>query len=62
MSHSILVRIEQRYGQRDVVPACRTAELFAQLAGTKTLTKPSIELIKQLGYEIRVEQTLPVTL
>ena len=61
-SRTITVRLEQQYGQQTVQPACETARLFAQLAGTKTLTKPSIELIKQLGYEIRVEQTLPATL
>ncbi len=62
MSNTILVRLEQQYGQQVVVPACRTGQLFAQIAGTKTLTKPTIELIKQLGYVVRVEQTLPATL
>jgi len=62
MTTHITVRLEQQYGQKVVQPACRTGELFAQIAGTKTLTKPTLELIKRLGYEIRVEQTLPTTL
>mgnify|MGYP003441085392 CR=1 FL=1 len=62
MDSSITVRLAQQYGQQVVLPACRTSELFAQIAGTKTLTKPTIDLVKQLGYEIRVEQTLPSTL
>jgi hypothetical protein len=61
VSH-ILVRLAQQYGQSVVQPACRTSELFAQIAGTKTPTKPTIDLVKQLGYEVRVEQTLPATL
>lgn len=61
-TRTITVRLEQQYGQQVVQPACDTSRLFAQLAGTKTITKPSIELIKQLGYEIRVEQTLPAVL
>lgn len=61
MSH-LIVRIAQQYGQQVVQPVCRTSELFAQIAGTKTLTKPTLELVKQLGYEVRVEQTLPATL
>lgn len=62
MATHITVRLTQQYGQQVVMPACRTSELFAQIAGTKTLTKPTIDLVKQLGYEIRVEQTLPSTL
>lgn len=61
MSH-IIVRIVQQYGQQVVQPVCRTSEIFASIAGTKTITKPTLELIKQLGYEVRVEQTLPATL
>ena len=59
---NITVRLAQQYGQQVVQPACGTSELFAQIAGTKTLTKPTLELVKQLGYEVRVEQTLPSTL
>lgn len=58
----ITVRLAQQYGQQVVQPVCRTSELFAQIAGTKTLTKPTLELVKRLGYEVRVEQTLPATL
>lgn len=62
MPAHITVRLEQQYGQKVVQPACSTGQLFAQIAGTKTLTKPTLDIIKQLGYEVRVEQTLPATL
>ena len=62
MPTHITVRIAQQYSQQVVQPACGTSQLFAQIAGTKTLTKPTLDIIKQLGYEVRVEQTLPATL
>lgn len=59
---NIIVRLVNQYGQQNIVPVCDTAKVFAQLAGTKTLTPGAVKLIKQLGYTVNVEQTLPVTL
>jgi hypothetical protein len=55
----IIVRIDRNYGKRTIYPACETAKIFAELAGTKTLTDRIIDLIKKLGYEVKVlcEQT-----
>jgi hypothetical protein len=53
---AITVRVTRNYGNEVVYPADESAELFAQLAGTRTLTRASITLIKQLGYEISVQQ------
>jgi hypothetical protein len=39
-----------------IYPVCEQAKLFAQLAGTKTLTKQSISLIKKLGYTVEIQQ------
>lgn len=58
----ILVRIKHQYGQQTVVPVCEIAQEFARIAGTSTLTVPTIESIKRLGYTVSVEQTLPTTL
>ena len=62
MSKQITVRLDQQYGFQAIQPVCPVSKIFAQIAGTKTLTRPTIELVKQLGYEVRVEQTLPITL
>ena len=48
----IQIRKDRNYGNEVFYPACDKAELFALLAGTKTITPYSIRLIKQLGYEV----------
>jgi hypothetical protein len=53
---NITVRITSNYGCRTVYPACPTSELLAKLAGTKTLTPGALELIKQMGYTVNVQQ------
>lgn len=50
-----LVEVKNNYGARTVYPANQTAELLAQLAGTKTLTETTITLAKQLGYKFTVK-------
>lgn len=46
------IRITSVYGKETIYPANQTAELFAQIAGTKTLTNKTIALAERLGYEI----------
>ena len=55
----IQVLIAQQYGQEVIKPICEKANLFAVIAGTKTLTRQTITLIKQLGYRIEVIPTEP---
>ena len=63
MMNTITVRVDSNYGVRVVYPACHTSKLIAQLAGTRTLTDRAIEIIKQLGYAIEVQQpTITTTL
>lgn len=52
----IKVRITKNYGIQAVYPVCETAQKLARLAGTKTLTPNIIKSIKDLGYELQVEQ------
>lgn len=54
--NAITVRIAHNYGQRVVYPVCRAAILFAEIAGTKTLTDNTIRQIKGLGVSINVQQ------
>lgn len=53
---SITVKIKDQYGQQTIVPVCRAAQIFAEIAGTKTLTSKTIQTIKALGYEVKVQQ------
>lgn len=58
----ILVAIKQQYGQRVLLPADSTADVFCSMMSTKTITQRMVDHIKQLGYEVRVVQDLPETL
>lgn len=53
---NITVRITKNYGLQTVYPACPAAELFAKIAGTKTLTTHALRDIAALGYQINVQQ------
>jgi len=53
---TIKVQIKNIYGNDLVYPACPAAVLFAQIAGSKTLTHGTLCLIERLGYEITIEQ------
>jgi hypothetical protein len=49
----IEVIIEPQYGRWVYYPVCNDAKAFAAVAGTKTLTEPTLVQIKKLGYEIK---------
>jgi hypothetical protein len=57
----ITIRADKNYGVLTYYPACPAAELFARIAGTKTLTRHTLRDIDTLGYEIEIEQTAPKT-
>jgi len=57
---TITVRIDNNYGVRVVYPHCEQSKLFAQLAGTRTLTNHALQTIAALGYEIDVYQPVVV--
>ena len=52
------VQYRNQYGTDVVVPLCETAKRFALIAGTKILTKPTIEIMKQLGVSFEVVQEI----
>lgn len=52
----IKVEIKNVYGREQIYPVCEKGALFADLAGTKTLTRAAINTIKKLGYEIEIQQ------
>ena len=50
-----IVKVKDVYGNRTIYPVNETANVFAQIAGTKTLTMPTINKMKTLGYEVLVQ-------
>ena len=47
------VHVRNNYGNIVIYPACKESEIFANIAGTKTLTRKTIDLAKELGYEFQ---------
>lgn len=52
----ITILAKKVYGEMKFYPVCEKAHLFANIAGTCTLTRRSIDSIKALGVEIIVQQ------
>lgn len=52
--NTIKVRITTSYGNERIFPVCEKAELFAMIAGAKTLTRANILHIKALGFDVEV--------
>lgn len=50
------VQIKQVYGVDTIYPANDNAKLLAQIAGTKTLKKETIEIARKLGFTFEVTQ------
>lgn len=48
-----LVEVRNVYGNEMIYPANRQAELFANLAGKKTLSQSDLSLITQLGFVVQ---------
>ena len=49
---TITVEVKSVYGQLKVYPVCSGAKLFAEIAGSKTLTHATLSKVEALGYEI----------
>ncbi len=52
----LTVEIKQVYGNKTIYPICEKSQLFANIAGMKTLTEKHILWIKQLGYSFRIKR------
>lgn len=53
---TVYVRVTTVYGKEIIYPVCEKAQLFAQIAGTTSLTRSVIQKICKLGYCLEVEQ------
>jgi hypothetical protein len=52
----VRVRVAKVYGSERIYPVNELAHIFSDIAGTTTLNRRTIELIRSLGYTIDVEQ------
>ena len=50
----IKIEIRSIYGEDKAYPACGSARVFADIAGTKTLTRQTLFRVLLLGYAIAV--------
>jgi len=58
MTNVIEVEVKDVYGITKYYPICEKAQLFADIAGTKTLTVQVIKKIEALGYSIKASRTV----
>jgi hypothetical protein len=58
MTNIIEVEVKDVYGTVKYYPLCEKAKLFADIAGTKTLTIEAIKKIEALGYSIKASRTV----
>lgn len=52
----IVVRIKNVYGVTTVYPVCGNAKLFAEIAGTRSLTRKALDAIRALGVTVEIEE------
>ena len=52
MENTILIQIKNIYGNEMIYPANQTAQHFANIAGTKTLSVNTLRNAKLLGFTI----------
>lgn len=52
MNTTVQLKVKQNYGNQALYPANETAQIFADLLGTKTLTITAIKQILKLGYTV----------
>jgi hypothetical protein len=58
MTNVIEVEVKDVYGVTKYYPICEKAQLFADIAGTKTLTVQVIKKIEALGFSIKASRTV----
>lgn len=54
------VEVRNVYGKPVVYPSNKTAELFAAIAGTKTLSTAVLANARQLGFDIKQVEAYPL--
>jgi len=52
---TITVEIKIVYGQQLIYPACEKSNIFAGIAGKKTLSKADLANIRALGFTVAIK-------
>ncbi|CAM6053512.1 unnamed protein product [Sphagnum tenellum] len=52
---NILIEVKTVYGKEAIYPVCANAKTFAEIAGSKTLTRATLAKIAKLGFSIGVQ-------
>lgn len=52
----ITIRITKNYGNEAIYPADEAAIMFTRLTGKKTFSRNDLKIIKELGYEIKIQE------
>lgn len=50
----VQIKAVRQYGNWVYYPLCDKAKLFAQIAGTRTITPLVVTAIKRLGFELKI--------
>jgi hypothetical protein len=53
----IMVEARSNYGSTLYYPVCHRADYFARIAGSATLTPRTLQMIKRLGFDVRLFDT-----
>lgn len=53
---TLQVEIKNHFGNERIYPVSQEAKLLARMVGSKTLTRDTIALAKQLGFSFEVKQ------
>lgn len=51
---TLQIKFRDVYGNEMMYPVNETAKLFAKIAGTKTITPQTLDLVQQLGIPVEV--------
>ena len=52
----IIIKKKNVYGDNKYYPICKDAKLFAEIAGTVTLTLDNLERIQDMGFKLELAQ------
>lgn len=55
INKTLIIEIKTVYGNEAIYPANDTAQVFADLIGTKTLGRMKLALIQGLGYTVEIK-------